>query len=74
VSETEDAKPSREDAVTQALETAGLHESQASLIDFYLDRPDGSWRDCCGSNCVPCALQIAQAVDKARALLGLASS
>ena len=60
---------SRVDAVTKGLAEARLDESDRSIVEFYLDRDDDSWRDCCGSDCIPCMNQVAQAVDVARGLL-----
>lgn len=57
------------EAITAGLKEARLDESDRSIVEFYLDRDDESWRECCGSDCIPCMTQVAQAVDVARGLL-----
>jgi len=56
-------------AIEAGLKEARLPEAARSTVEFYLDRDDDAWRDCCGSDCFPCITQIAQAVDVARGLL-----
>ncbi len=57
------------EAITAGLKEARLDESDRSIVEFYLGRDDDSWRECCGSDCIPCMTQVAQAVDVARGLL-----
>ena len=59
----------RSEAVTAGLRAARLHESDRSTVEYFLDRTDDAWRECCGSDCVPCVSQVAQAVDVARGLM-----
>ncbi|MEM7246469.1 MAG: hypothetical protein AAF533_14050 [Acidobacteriota bacterium] len=60
----------KHDAVSAGLEAAKLDECDRSTVTFYVDRiEDDSWRECCGSNCIPCMQQVAQAVDIARGRL-----
>lgn len=61
--------PRRIEAITAGLKAARLDESDRAVVEFYLDRRDDSWRECCGSDCIPCISQVAQAVDVARGLL-----
>lgn len=61
-----------ETAITEGLRHAGLKESQRGLVRAYLHEDPATWKSCCGSYCDPCVLTIAHAVDRARALLGLA--
>ena len=62
-------KPTKTEAITAALKEARLDESDRSIVEFYLGFDDDSWRACCGSDCIPCMNQVAQAVDHARGLL-----
>jgi hypothetical protein len=64
-----ESKISPADAITAGLEQARLVEGDRSIVEFYLARDDESWRECCGSDCIPCMTQVAQAVDVARGLL-----
>jgi hypothetical protein len=64
-----EARIGRDEAVTAGLQAARLHESDRSTVEYFLDRSDDSWRECCGSDCLPCISQVAQAVDVARGLL-----
>lgn len=59
----------KSEAISAGLTEARLAESDRSIVEFYLDRDDDSWRACCGSDCIPCMTQVAQAVDVARGLL-----
>ena len=61
--------PHRVAAISAGLIAARLDESARSLVEFYLDRDEEGWRECCGSHCSPCISQVAQAVDVARHLL-----
>ena len=60
---------SKAEAITAGLKEARLIENDRSIVEFYLGRDDESWRECCGSDCIPCMTQVAQAVDVARGLL-----
>ncbi len=63
------APPSRAQAVTQACAEAGLDPAFAGIVESLMDETDDRWRACCGSNCTPCSVTLAAAVDRAREIL-----
>jgi hypothetical protein len=61
---------SEEDAILSALREVGLPDGYRAEVASRLRDADPGWRACCGGFCDPCALTLARAVDRARALLG----
>lgn len=57
------------EAILRALREVWLPDDYASEIRDCLEAPDDSWRSCCGGFCDPCAMTVARAVDRARALM-----
>lgn len=56
-------------AITRALAETGLPAGLASIVRTLHEQPDDSWRACCQSQCRPCSLDLARAVDRVRELL-----
>ena len=60
--------PDLDTAIDQAMAEAFLDEAYRGMIRELLERQDGVWRRCCGSDCYPCALTLARVVDRVRQL------
>ena len=58
-----------EAALGTALAEAGLGEDQRGTVRVLASQDDDRWRECCGSGCSPCVLQLARAVDRVRELM-----
>ena len=58
-----------EQALTEGLRYAGMHESQREMVRAYLHAPPDTTQ-CCGGSCDPCVVTIARAVTAARKALG----
>jgi hypothetical protein len=67
------ADPAFERALAQAVAETGLDPVWSGNVRELHTRIDEAWRGrCCGSNCDPCVLTLARAVDRLRELLPLA--
>ena len=54
--------------MSEGLRAAGLGERDRSPVACFLRSADERWRDCCGSDCDPCAILLARAVLAARGI------
>ncbi len=59
-----------EAALDEAVRYAGLDPIWRGNVRSLHERADEEWRDkCCGSNCDPCVVTLARAVDRFRLLM-----
>ena len=58
-----------ESALGAALVETGLGEDQRGTVRVLVEQDDDRWRECCGSGCTPCVVQLARAVDRVRELV-----
>jgi hypothetical protein len=63
------ADPHLDALVLRALERCGLSPSLARSVAALVPRRLDDWRVCCGSDCDPCVVPLARAVDMVRAEL-----